>query len=123
MKPLRAIRLFCQRMIRGWDDSDTWSLNTTIAEFVYPRLKRFIEIRASIPIGMTGPEWDEILNKILFAFGLEVFDMCEKKQNVAGEIEINWAEYWKGGDYYRECWDRHREGIDLFVKYHQDLWW
>jgi len=30
-----------QRLKRGFDDSETWSLRDTIAKFIIPRLKRF----------------------------------------------------------------------------------
>lgn len=33
-----------QRMERGFDDSETWSLRDTIGKFTLPRLKRFKEI-------------------------------------------------------------------------------
>ena len=33
-----------QRIERGFDDSETWSLSDTIANFIIPRLKRFEEI-------------------------------------------------------------------------------
>lgn len=33
-----------QRMERGFDDSETWSLRDTIGQFTLPRLKRFKEI-------------------------------------------------------------------------------
>jgi hypothetical protein len=37
----KHIRWFVQRKLRGFDDRDTWSLDTTIAKFVSPRLKRY----------------------------------------------------------------------------------
>jgi hypothetical protein len=33
------------RIDRGFDDSETWSLDLTFANFMIPRLKRFIEIK------------------------------------------------------------------------------
>ncbi len=33
-----------QRLDRGFDDSETWSLDSTIAGFILPRLKRYQEI-------------------------------------------------------------------------------
>ena len=33
-----------QRIERGFDDSETWALNYTIARFIIPRLERYIEI-------------------------------------------------------------------------------
>ncbi len=34
-----------QRLDRGFDDTETWSLSDTIAKFIIPRLERYIEIR------------------------------------------------------------------------------
>jgi hypothetical protein len=33
-----------QRLSRGFDDSETWSLDYTIAKFIVPRLERYQEI-------------------------------------------------------------------------------
>lgn len=33
-----------QRITRGFDDSETWSLTDTIAKFIIPRLERYEEI-------------------------------------------------------------------------------
>ena len=33
-----------QRRTRGWDDSDTWALDMTMAELMLPRFKRFREL-------------------------------------------------------------------------------
>jgi len=33
-----------QRLKRGFDDSETWSLSDTIANFIIPRFKRFTKI-------------------------------------------------------------------------------
>ena len=40
---LRNLKYFWQRRTRGWDDSDLYSLDYTIAKFVLPRLKVFAE--------------------------------------------------------------------------------
>lgn len=37
-----------QRKERGFDDSETWSLDITIVKFMLPRLKRLIEIEKKI---------------------------------------------------------------------------
>lgn len=40
----REIEFKKQRLERGFDDSETWSLRDTIANFIIPRLKRYEEI-------------------------------------------------------------------------------
>lgn len=119
----RQIRFFFQRLVRGWDDSDTWSLNTTIAEFIYPRLKRFKAIKNSTPVGMNFNEWDDIINKMLFAFGLEIYEFSDKKGNVAEEIGLDVEEYNKYDSYFHTCWEKKENGLELFKKYYLDLWW
>ncbi len=43
-KPFRSIRLLCQRLTRGWDDSETWNLDWEFQRWIYPRLLRFNEL-------------------------------------------------------------------------------
>ena len=53
-----------QRIERGFDDTETYSLFITIAEFTLPRLKRFKELSKSHPVDMSFEEWMIILDKI-----------------------------------------------------------
>ena len=66
-----------QRLERGFDESETWNLDGTIARFVYPRLKVFIEDVKKIgcyPASMTFDEWIKILDDMLKGFELLVSD-------------------------------------------------
>jgi len=103
MSTLRRAKFWLQRQTRGWDDSETWSLDTTIARFVYPRIKRFRELKAGYPMGLTPERWDDILGKIEQAFGI----MSIKQ---GWEMTINES---KAVDL----------GLRLFGKYFRDLWW
>ena len=50
---------------------DTWNLDTTIAEFILPRLKLFKKLNNGYPgkEEMDTPEkWDEALDKMILAF-------------------------------------------------------
>lgn len=38
-----------QRKLRGFDDTELWNLDFTIAKFILPRLKRFIECTTAYP--------------------------------------------------------------------------
>ena len=40
----RSLRFWWQRGTRGWDDSETWGLDGTLARFILPRLQRFKEV-------------------------------------------------------------------------------
>jgi len=39
-----------QRLERGFDDSETWSLDSTIVRFIIPRLKRYLEVASKVII-------------------------------------------------------------------------
>jgi hypothetical protein len=99
----RSWRFFYQRWTRGWDDSDTWSLDSTVSALVLPRLRRFKEVNIAHPGSLTSEEWDAMLDKMIAAFEF-------------GASEERWlapeAEYAK-----------HQEGVDLFAKYFWHLWW
>lgn len=59
------IKRFFQRIIRGWDDSDTYSLDDTFYKWLLPRLKRFKELNICYPIDEKYPtfeSWDDELN-------------------------------------------------------------
>ena len=82
----RAFRFWWQRRTRGWDDSEVWNLDVTIATFILPRLRRLKEIKHGAPstlyegedMSVDDPEgwkraeqrWDEEMNKMLAAFEL-----------------------------------------------------
>lgn len=60
-----------QREAQGFDDSETWGLDHTIALFVLPRLKRFKEIETTAfpPQDNEGwEEWNAILEKMIEGF-------------------------------------------------------
>lgn len=88
-----------QRLQRGFDDSETWSLDSTISRFIEPRLRAFREIRGGYPGNMTSEEWDGILDKMILAF-----ELINKDKTHEYEKEVN-------------------EGLDLFRKHFFGLWW
>jgi hypothetical protein len=63
----RSLKYFYQRLTRGWDDSDTWSLDVTIAKFALPRLKRLKEIQHGHPSDFTEQDWDKALDEMIWA--------------------------------------------------------
>lgn len=48
---------FNQRKENGFDDTETWSLYTTIAKFALPRLKWFKERHFDHPYDVTFEKW------------------------------------------------------------------
>jgi hypothetical protein len=84
-----------QRQQRGFDDSELWSLNDTIASFIIPRLKEFRE-------QSTGDDdWRIMLYKMIDAFelSLSVVVVCHKDRK------------------------RYDEGMKLLCKHFLGLWW
>lgn len=60
-----------ERLERGFDSSELWNLDGTIAKFIYPRLKAFVECSNGIrPSDMSYEEWKAILNKMVKGFEL-----------------------------------------------------
>ena len=58
-----------QRLTRGWDDTELWSLDVTIAQFITPRLKRLAEVDKHEGTSRhTKEEWDEVMSKMIAAF-------------------------------------------------------
>jgi hypothetical protein len=57
-----------QRDERGFDDTETWHLDKTLALFLIPRLERFIQVNNGYPGGETEKTFNEKLNFILKSF-------------------------------------------------------
>lgn len=57
-----------QRVENGFDDTETWHLDRTVALFMIPRLKRFIEVNNGIPVGETIESYNEKLQFMIYAF-------------------------------------------------------
>lgn len=94
-----------QRLDNGFDDSETWSLDYTIACFIYPRLKRFRELTIGIPAGLSEQEWYDILDTMLDGFYLAATDdNTETPEEEKERTEII------------------QKALDLFAKYFLHLW-
>lgn len=104
----RKIVFFYQRMTRGWDDSEMWSLDHNLAKLILPRLKHFKEVRGGYPTFLSDKEWDEIIGKMVFAF-----------EHYAGNP---WDLDWKFTPEAEDKKKQIQEGLDLFAKYYGHLW-
>lgn len=62
---LRKIKFFWQRLTRGFDDSETWSLDYTFFKWLLPRLKRFREVVNGYPSEITYDEWMKELDQAI----------------------------------------------------------
>lgn len=92
-----------QRLERGFDDSETWSLDSTIAKFILPRLMCFREVNMGYPSSISEQEWNDIIDRMILAFSL-----------LAGD-----AAFLTG----KEDQKKIDEGLDLFAKWYTSLWW
>lgn len=111
----RSVKFFYQRLTRGWDDSVTWSLDDHLAKLILPRLKRFKELNkhaypGKFP-GIDRPdavesfeEWQEVLNKMIFAFEWHADD--DRKYGKFDEAE----------------YEKVKEGLQLFATFYGALW-
>ena len=104
-KDNRLEELYNQRKVRGFDDSETWSLCSTIAKFTLPRLKRFKELKFCHPCNIDEKTWDTYLDEMIYAF----------------EYAVN--KYDIDTEYSEEEFNRVLNGFKLFGEYFLDLWW
>ena len=82
----------------GFDKSECWNLDITIAKFILPRLKYFRETTISYPDNDKGMDgWHEILDKMIYSFD-EILKDDSTDQ------------------------DKIQEGLELFAKYYVNLW-
>ena len=113
-----------QRIERGFDDTETWNLDSTMAKFILPRLKRFKELHNGYPANLTPEQYDLYLDKMIYAFE-QLSDedaSMDELENVFGEDNF------KIGDSSYAGAERNRdvtveEGLQLFAEYFQSLWW
>ena len=96
-----------QRLTRGFDDTEMWSLDCTIAEFIAPRLKVFKEQAAEIgdhPVNITSEKWQEILSQMIEGFELysDHFDWPSDDSN--------------------ENWKKVYKALELFKSWFMNLW-
>ena len=131
------------------DKKDTWSLDHTIAEFILPRLKLFKKLNNGYP-GRgdmdTSEKWDEALDKMILSFEYIVtsddwwindprYDYTDyiflyKHQSDAKDkgctltvskcAEEIYEAYKVEENRRQACID---EGLELFGKWFQALWW
>lgn len=92
-----------QREKLGFDSRSLWDLRSTLASFIYPRLKAFEEYGCSYPGNMSDKEWRTIIRKMARAF------------------ELMFVEYTDGGFKEEEIKEIH-EGLQLFATHYMDLW-
>ncbi|MGM8331755.1 hypothetical protein [Clostridium perfringens] len=89
-------------------DSELWSLDTTLAKYILPRLEKYRNMeRMSYPSKLSGEEeWNDILDKMIYAFKYVL------------ERDNFYFDY----DTEKERIEKYKEGMNLFAEYFMDLW-
>lgn len=136
-----------QRIERGFDDTELWNLDKTIAKYILPRLVEFRKVVNGYPPEFDKFEdWLDIIDQMIYAFDYIVnYDKYDDELDES--LGIDWVGYYKerkrpdgnydivhGKNYDQELLDKRREilehenvkvqnGLDLFAKYFLQLWW
>jgi hypothetical protein len=104
----RKERFKKQRLERGFDDSEMWSLYGTISQFILPRLKDYRECIEEFGIHPGGlkntAKWLELLDKMILAFDLLVTRDSSGMDNDEFDKKID-------------------EGLKTFTKWFSALWY
>ena len=98
-----------QRFENGFDDTETWHMDRTIALFIIPRLKKFIEVNNGIPNGETIESYNEKLNFIISAF--ENYYATNKYYESVDDTER------------KQLTDDVRKAVEYLSKLWFELWW
>ena len=96
-----------QREGNGFDDTETWHLDKTLALFLIPRLERFIQVNNGFPGGETEESFNEKLNFILISFK-------EYYHNENDEVSL---------DLEKERLSNAKKAAALLGEIWFDLWW
>jgi hypothetical protein len=98
-----------QRFERGFDDTETWHMDRTMALFIIPRLKIFMEVNNGIANGETEESYYEKLRFIISAF--ENYYATDKYFNSV-EVEER-----------KKLTDDVRLAVEYLSKLWFELWW
>jgi hypothetical protein len=98
-----------QRFENGFDDTETWHLDRSMALFIIPRLKRFMEVNNGIANGETEESYDEKMRFIIQAF--ENYYATDKYFNSV-DIEER-----------KKLTDDVRLAVEYLSKLWFELWW
>ena len=98
-----------QRFENGFDDTETWHMDRTIALFIIPRLKKFIQVNNGIPNGETIETYNEKLNFIISAF--ENYYATNKYYESVDDVER------------KKLTDDVKKAVEYLSKLWFELWW
>jgi uncharacterized protein YqcC (DUF446 family) len=105
--PVKLEKYRKQREEQGFDDTETWHLDKTLALFLIPRLKRFIQVNNGFPNGETIESYIEKLR-----FVIKSFEEYYLEENVDTSLEIE-----------KERLKNAQQAVELLSKLWFCLWW
>lgn len=102
---LRPCKHLWQRLTRGFDDTETWSLDSSLAMLILPRLKAFRDCKRGTPCDTTPEQWNIIIDKMMYSFEYH----CDEDRKYGRNTDEEYAKV--------------EEGLKLFAEYYGHLWW
>ena len=128
------LKRFYQKITRGWDDSETWDLDSTFFKWIYPRLKRFKELNNGYPDRYEKfEEWDKELEKRIEQLRriIEIDEYNFPYHEYLTKEDIDMINKYHGFDKiidqkiynsyaYNSC---RRDFLEWFKNNINDLWW
>ncbi|MBQ9555981.1 MAG: hypothetical protein IJV05_07135 [Muribaculaceae bacterium] len=109
------------------DVEELYDLDVTIARFILPRLMAYKQHCERTPrLNMPREEWDEILDKIIYAFERIACQTEEDTPEYKAYIKAIWNNEEDLADLKRAAKASLKpisEGLSLYHKYYRSLWW
>lgn len=106
----RYARYVKQLKTNGFSDTETWGLDSVIAEFILPRLIRFKQVTNGYPYEHTEETWNACLDEMIFAFDWTLHCEDDKFDSLSEKEKT-------------KNWKRFSKGMQLFAKHFRNLWW
>ena len=116
-----------QAIAKTIDVEELYDLDVTIARFILPRLMVFKQHCERTPrLNMPQEEWNEILDKMIYAFERIAMQTEEDTAEYKAYIKAIWNNEEDLGDLKRAAKSSLKpisEGLSLYHKYYRSLWW
>lgn len=116
----RRFLFWWQRRTRGWDDSETWSMDYSLSKVIVKKLRIYQEINhinSFGPFEMTSKEWEDKISEMIWGFQW----FADGKQYTYTPPTIDERETFKNNGVIDEA-ERAHDAIELFTKHYKHLW-